>query len=218
MGMVGPGGNQMIGGMRPGLQQGLVAGQNINPSNLAQKQAIQQLMQTLKSPNSGPEQQNQILTILKSNPQLMAAFIKQRQVCIQLDKKLVGIFLIIVFYIIIVILGSATECDWRKCGWRSPITATATTTTAAATTTITTAATTTTAATATKSVATYDGTTSTTATSCSTTWTWATTTKSYAIDECDDGCSRWSKSSRTRTCNYCLFFFVVFYCIYEIIL
>lgn len=43
------------------------------------KQALQQLMQTLRSPQS-PEQQQQILTILKSNPQLMAAFIKQRQV------------------------------------------------------------------------------------------------------------------------------------------
>lgn len=43
------------------------------------KQALQQLMQTLKSPHS-LEQQQQILSILKSNPQLMAAFIKQRQV------------------------------------------------------------------------------------------------------------------------------------------
>lgn len=43
------------------------------------KQALQQLMQTLRSPQS-PEQQQQILAILKSNPQLMAAFIKQRQV------------------------------------------------------------------------------------------------------------------------------------------
>lgn len=44
------------------------------------KQALQQLMQTLKNPSPGPEQQNQILQILKANPQLMAAFIKQRQV------------------------------------------------------------------------------------------------------------------------------------------
>lgn len=42
-----------------------------------QKHALQQLMQTLRSPHT-PEQQNQILQILKSNPPLMAAFIKQR--------------------------------------------------------------------------------------------------------------------------------------------
>lgn len=66
-------GNQVQ--VRPG------AGGNItNPSNALQKQALQQLMQTLRSPQS-PEQQQQILTILKQNPQLMAAFIKQRQVC-----------------------------------------------------------------------------------------------------------------------------------------
>nr|6ES5_B Chain B, NCBD [Homo sapiens]7OSR_A Chain A, Nuclear co-activator binding domain [Homo sapiens] len=40
-------------------------------------QALQQLLQTLKSPSS-PQQQQQVLQILKSNPQLMAAFIKQR--------------------------------------------------------------------------------------------------------------------------------------------
>ncbi|EZA49929.1 Histone acetyltransferase [Ooceraea biroi] len=50
-------------------QVGLQAGMN--------KHALQQLMQTLKSPASA-EQQNQILQILKSNPPLMAAFIKQR--------------------------------------------------------------------------------------------------------------------------------------------
>lgn len=38
--------------------------------------ALQKLLQTLKSPNS-PQQQQQVLTILKSHPQLMAAFIKQ---------------------------------------------------------------------------------------------------------------------------------------------
>lgn len=41
--------------------------------------AYQQLMATLKSPNT-PEQQNQILHILKNNPSLMATFIRQRQV------------------------------------------------------------------------------------------------------------------------------------------
>lgn len=44
------------------------------------KHALQQLMQTLRSPHT-PEQQNQILQILKSNPPLMAAFIKQRVRC-----------------------------------------------------------------------------------------------------------------------------------------
>ncbi|XP_016303710.1 CREB-binding protein-like isoform X3 [Sinocyclocheilus anshuiensis] len=39
--------------------------------------ALQDLLLTLKSPSS-PQQQQQVLNILKSNPQLMAAFIKQR--------------------------------------------------------------------------------------------------------------------------------------------
>uniref|UniRef100_A0A4W5K687 histone acetyltransferase n=1 Tax=Hucho hucho TaxID=62062 RepID=A0A4W5K687_9TELE len=39
--------------------------------------ALQDLLMTLKSPSS-PQQQQQVLNILKSNPQLMAAFIKQR--------------------------------------------------------------------------------------------------------------------------------------------
>ena len=39
-------------------------------------QAIQQLLQTLKSPSS-PQQQQQVLNILKSNPQLMATFLKR---------------------------------------------------------------------------------------------------------------------------------------------
>jgi E1A/CREB-binding protein len=43
-----------------------------------QKHALHQLLQTLKSPST-PDQQQQILHILKTNPQLMAAFIKQRQ-------------------------------------------------------------------------------------------------------------------------------------------
>ena len=47
-------------------------------SNVAQKQAVQQLLQTLKN-NPGPEQQQQLLQLLKASPQLMAAFIKQRQ-------------------------------------------------------------------------------------------------------------------------------------------
>ncbi|XP_075233489.1 histone acetyltransferase p300-like [Lycorma delicatula] len=43
------------------------------------KQALHQLLQTLRSPTSS-EQQQQILHILKSNPQLVAAFIKQQTV------------------------------------------------------------------------------------------------------------------------------------------
>nr|6ES6_B Chain B, NCBD [Homo sapiens] len=39
--------------------------------------ALQDLLRTLRSPSS-PQQQQQVLNILKSNPQLMAAFIKQR--------------------------------------------------------------------------------------------------------------------------------------------
>ncbi|XP_046747919.1 CREB-binding protein-like isoform X2 [Diprion similis] len=42
------------------------------------KHALRQLGQALRSPNT-PEQQNQILQILKSNPRLTAAFIKLRQ-------------------------------------------------------------------------------------------------------------------------------------------
>lgn len=68
------------GGMNPhmGMRQGMPGAPPPGGTGL-HKAALQQLMQTLKSPNS-PEQQAQILQILKSNPQLMAAFIKQRQV------------------------------------------------------------------------------------------------------------------------------------------
>lgn len=78
MGMVGPQNNQMMAAVRPHVQQSMP--QNQQQNNPAHKHALQQLMQTLKSPTSGQEQQNQILQILKSNPPLMAAFIKQRQV------------------------------------------------------------------------------------------------------------------------------------------
>lgn len=83
---------QMGGGMQQPNQQGGAGGivrpppgggppQNTGapPPQMMQKQALQQLMATLRSPHS-PEQQQQILSILKANPQLMAAFIKQRQV------------------------------------------------------------------------------------------------------------------------------------------
>ncbi|XP_013769098.1 CREB binding protein b [Pundamilia nyererei] len=46
------------------------------PGNIAPS-ALRELLDTLKSPSS-PQQQQQVLSILKSNPHLMAAFIKQR--------------------------------------------------------------------------------------------------------------------------------------------
>lgn len=67
-GMAGP-------GMPPGRMNapGIVGGQR---AAINQQQALQQLLRTLKSPNT-PAQQQQVLDILKSNPPLMAAFIKQ---------------------------------------------------------------------------------------------------------------------------------------------
>nr|XP_033818435.1 CREB-binding protein isoform X3 [Geotrypetes seraphini] len=60
---------QTVAGPRmPGVPQ---QPRNIPPN------ALQDLLRTLKSPSS-PQQQQQVLNILKSNPQLMAAFIKQR--------------------------------------------------------------------------------------------------------------------------------------------
>lgn len=57
---------------------------NMRPKGMgqaAQKQALQQLTMMLENLNpASPDQQQQILNILKSNPQLMSAFIKQRQV------------------------------------------------------------------------------------------------------------------------------------------
>uniref|UniRef100_A0A674EU68 histone acetyltransferase n=1 Tax=Salmo trutta TaxID=8032 RepID=A0A674EU68_SALTR len=60
-------------GMTPQQQGGMPRGilGNIAPN------ALQDLLRTLKSPSS-PQQQQQVLNILKSNPHLMAAFIKQR--------------------------------------------------------------------------------------------------------------------------------------------
>ncbi|XP_011493407.2 CREB-binding protein [Aedes aegypti] len=91
----GVGGNQMMGGMRPGPGGVCIQGPGgmvANPQQVGQQQgqpsqlptnqpkaAIAQLMATLKNPQAGPEQQQQLLSILKANPQLMAAFIKQRQ-------------------------------------------------------------------------------------------------------------------------------------------
>ncbi|XP_028267788.1 CREB binding protein b isoform X5 [Parambassis ranga] len=59
-------------GMSP-QQQNMPRGM---PGNIAPN-ALQDLLRTLKSPSS-PQQQQQVLSILKSNPHLMAAFIKQR--------------------------------------------------------------------------------------------------------------------------------------------
>ncbi|KAM9745928.1 CREB binding protein b isoform 2-T2 [Menidia menidia] len=59
-------------GMTP-QQQNMPRGM---PPNITQN-ALQELLRTLKSPSS-PQQQQQVLSILKSNPHLMAAFIKQR--------------------------------------------------------------------------------------------------------------------------------------------
>ncbi|EDL96306.1 rCG49841 [Rattus norvegicus] len=50
---------------------------NVQPPRSISPSALQDLLRTLKSPSS-PQQQQQVLNILKSNPQLMAAFIKQR--------------------------------------------------------------------------------------------------------------------------------------------
>lgn len=49
-------------------------------------QALHQLLQTLKSPST-PQQQQQVVQILRSNPQLMAAFIKQRSVLQQQQQQ-----------------------------------------------------------------------------------------------------------------------------------
>ncbi|XP_033211458.1 CREB-binding protein-like [Belonocnema kinseyi] len=73
-----------IGGQMP-RQPGVMGGpvgqvSQVGPGGTSSlhNRAYQQLMATLKSRNT-PEQQNQILHILQSNPSLMAAFIKQRQ-------------------------------------------------------------------------------------------------------------------------------------------
>ena len=68
--------NNAAGAMNPPLQGMAPGAPQQRPSQLPQ-QALQQLLATLKSPTS-PQQQHQVLSILKSNPQLMAAFIKQR--------------------------------------------------------------------------------------------------------------------------------------------
>ncbi|XP_032086357.1 CREB-binding protein [Thamnophis elegans] len=63
-----PGQQTVTGPRMPGVQP---------PARTIPPNALQELLRTLKSPSS-PQQQQQVLNILKSNPQLMAAFIKQR--------------------------------------------------------------------------------------------------------------------------------------------
>lgn len=67
----------VMGGIAPGMRQPVPQQQPQQPPNQQQKQALAQLLQTLRSPTT-PEQQQQILHILKTNPQLMAAFIKRQ--------------------------------------------------------------------------------------------------------------------------------------------
>lgn len=59
---------------QPGLGQ--VGVSSLKPGTVPQ-QALQNLLRTLRSPSS-PLQQQQVLSILHANPQLLAAFIKQR--------------------------------------------------------------------------------------------------------------------------------------------
>ncbi len=48
--------------------------------------ALHQLLQTLREPSTS-EQQQQVVTILRSNPQLMAAFVKQRKNLLQRNQN-----------------------------------------------------------------------------------------------------------------------------------
>jgi Creb binding len=78
-------GSQMMSFLDSGLQQQPMVSNQMSRQQQQHgiptppNQALQQLMQVLKNPSPGPDQQQQILQILKTNPQLMAAFIKQRQ-------------------------------------------------------------------------------------------------------------------------------------------
>lgn len=75
------------GGPMQGAAQGVRPGGPLGPNMVGaagvqqQKVSLQQLMTQIRSSSSQtPESHQQILSILKSNPQLMHAFIKQRQV------------------------------------------------------------------------------------------------------------------------------------------
>ena len=67
-------------GKQPGGQQ--AGGSQPVPSLKASRQSFQQLITALRSPSS-TQQQQQVMSILKSNPSLMAAFIKQRKQAMQ---------------------------------------------------------------------------------------------------------------------------------------
>merc|ERR1719362_387585 len=76
-----PGGMQVQPGMQGNMQRIMQQGNPQAPGQGQQRatmQSLQALIQALRSPQS-PQQQQQVLQILKSNPSLMAAFIKQRQ-------------------------------------------------------------------------------------------------------------------------------------------
>lgn len=87
-------GLQMPGVMSPQgpSQQGMTPQQQNMPRGIPGNippSALQDLLRTLKSPSS-PQQQQQVLNILKSNPHLMAAFIKQRTAKYQANQPLPG--------------------------------------------------------------------------------------------------------------------------------
>lgn len=75
--------NAGMGGMNQNVDNHMNAA--MNPRQMLQRpqgqgapnEALEQLLRTLKSPTS-PQQQQQLIQILKSYPQLMAAFLKQR--------------------------------------------------------------------------------------------------------------------------------------------
>ncbi|EFX83353.1 hypothetical protein DAPPUDRAFT_100652 [Daphnia pulex] len=48
--------------------------------------ALHQLLKTLREPST-PEQQQEVVTILRGNPQLMAAFVKQRRILLQQNQN-----------------------------------------------------------------------------------------------------------------------------------
>ena len=81
-------GNPMGGGPHLGLSLGLGVqrpqqppqqmNQGGQPQPVPSRESLQQLITALKSPNS-TQQQQQVMSILRANPSLMAAFIAQRQ-------------------------------------------------------------------------------------------------------------------------------------------
>ena len=66
-------------------QAGGAAGQPLKPT----MQSLQQLITALKSPNyNTQQQQQQVMNILKANPNLMAAFLKQRNLSLNRQRRL----------------------------------------------------------------------------------------------------------------------------------